>query len=79
MRSLAGSLADGVLADTILLPPCPPKLPTNIRKARGSSKKVQKLLPQKHDLLFQSKMSSSDAKLSNLKSYVIKCCIIRRY
>ena len=24
MRSLAGSLADGVLADTILIPICPP-------------------------------------------------------
>ena len=31
MRSLAGSLADGVLADAILIPPCPPIPPTNIR------------------------------------------------
>ena len=32
MRSLAGSLADGVLADTIFIPPRLPILPTNIRK-----------------------------------------------
>ena len=31
MRSLAGSLADGVLADAILIPPHPPIPPTNIR------------------------------------------------
>ena len=30
MRSMAGLLADGVLADTTLIPP-----PTDIRKARG--------------------------------------------
>ena len=39
MRSFAGSLADGVLADTILIPPCPPIPPTNIRKVRGRRKK----------------------------------------
>ena len=39
MRSLAGSLAEGVLADAILIPPHPPILPTNIRKVRGSRKK----------------------------------------
>ena len=38
MRSLAGSLADGVLADAILIPPNPPILPTNIRKVRGRQK-----------------------------------------
>ena len=32
MRSLAGSLADGVLADAILIPPRPPILPTNLRR-----------------------------------------------
>ena len=37
MRSLAGSLADGVLADANLIPPRPPILPTNIRKVRGRS------------------------------------------
>ena len=37
-RSLAGSLADGVLADAILIPPCPPILPTNIRMVRGHQK-----------------------------------------
>ena len=37
MRSLAGSLADGVLADTILIPPCPLIPPTNIMKVRGRS------------------------------------------
>ena len=35
MRSLADSLADGVLADAILIPPYPP----NIRKGRGRRKK----------------------------------------
>ena len=39
MKSLAGSLADGVLADAILIPPHPPIPPTNIRKVRGSRKK----------------------------------------
>ena len=29
MRSLAGSLADYVLGDAILIPPCPPLPPTN--------------------------------------------------
>ena len=38
MRSLAGSLADGVLADAILIPPCPPIPPTNIRKVRSVHK-----------------------------------------
>ena len=46
MRSLAGSLADGVLADTILLPPRLPIPPTNIRMVRGP-KKVRKLVRQK--------------------------------
>ena len=39
MRSLAGLLADGVLVDAILIPPCPPIPPTNIRKVRGPRKK----------------------------------------
>ena len=34
MWSLAGSLADGVLADTILIPPRLPIPPTNIRRVR---------------------------------------------
>ena len=38
MRSLAGSLADGVLTDSILIPPCPPIPPANIRMARGFQK-----------------------------------------
>ena len=42
MRSLAGSLADDVLADAILSPPRPP---TNIRKGRGPRK--EKLVTQK--------------------------------
>ena len=46
MRSLAGSLADGVLADAILNPPCPPILPTNIRKVRGPKKNIWKLVTQ---------------------------------
>ena len=44
MRSLAGSLADCVLADCVLadgslIHPCPPIMPTNIRKVRGPPKK----------------------------------------
>ena len=39
MRSLVGLLADGVLADAILIPPSPSKLPTNIRMVRGPRKK----------------------------------------
>ena len=39
MRYLAGSLADGVLADAILIPPCPPIPPSNIRKVRAPRKK----------------------------------------
>ena len=39
MRSLAGSLADGMLADAILIPPCLPISPTNIRMVRGPRKK----------------------------------------
>ena len=35
MRSLAGSLADGVLADAILILPHQPISPTNIKKVRG--------------------------------------------
>ena len=39
MRCLAGSLADGVLADAILISPHPPLPPTNIRNGRGRRKK----------------------------------------
>ena len=35
MRSLAGSLADGVLADAILILPHQLISPTNIKKVRG--------------------------------------------
>ena len=38
MRSLTGSLVDGVLADAILIPFRSPILPTNIRKVRGPQK-----------------------------------------
>ena len=41
MRSLAGSLADGVLADTILIPPHPLIPPTNIRKVRVLKKSME--------------------------------------
>ena len=37
-RSLAGSLADGLLSDAILIPPRPLIPPTNIRKVRGPQK-----------------------------------------
>ena len=46
MRSLAGSLADGVLADTILISPRPPIPSTNIRRVRGREK-VRKLKKKK--------------------------------
>ena len=46
MRSLVHSLADGVLADAILIHPRPPIPPTNIRK-EGSSNKVWKQVTQK--------------------------------
>ena len=38
MRSMAGSLADGVLPDAILFLPRPPILPTNIKKVNGPRK-----------------------------------------
>ena len=38
MRSLSGSLANGVLADTIQIPPRPPIPPANTRKVRGRQK-----------------------------------------
>ena len=38
MRSLAGSLADGALADAILIPHRPLIPPINIRKVRGRKK-----------------------------------------
>ena len=47
MRSLAASLADGVLADAILFPPCPPIPLTNIRTVRGPWKKVRKVVTEK--------------------------------
>ena len=37
--SMTGSLADGVLADAILIPLHAPILPTNIRMVRGPRKK----------------------------------------
>ena len=40
MRSLADSLADGVLADTILIFPRPTIPPTNIRKGRVRRKSM---------------------------------------
>ena len=39
MKSLAGSLTDGVLADTTLIPPYPPIPPTNNKGGKGSLKK----------------------------------------
>ena len=47
MRSLAASLADGVLADAILFPPCPPIPLTNIRTVRGPWKIVRKVVTEK--------------------------------
>ena len=41
MRSLAGSLADGVLANAILIFPRSPIPPTNIRKVRGPRKSTE--------------------------------------
>ena len=47
MRSLAGSLADGVLADAILIPPTKRYRPP-IKEGKGSTKKVQKLVTQNY-------------------------------
>ena len=44
---MAGSLADGVLAGIILIPPGPTVLPTNISKVRVHRKKVRKIVTQK--------------------------------
>ena len=45
MRSLAGSLADGVLADAILIPPLP-SIPSQYKVGKRSSKKVRKLVTE---------------------------------
>ena len=47
MRSLAGSLADGVLGDAILIPPRPPMTAHQYKDGKGSSKKVRKLVQHK--------------------------------
>ena len=47
MRSLAGSLVDGVIADAILIPPHPTIVPTNIRKVKGPRKRVWKQVTEK--------------------------------
>ena len=41
MKSLAGSLADGVLADTNLIPPRPPIPPTQIMKGSSPRKSTE--------------------------------------
>ena len=41
MRLLAGSLADGVLAEAIIIPPQPPIPPTYIRTIRGPQKSTE--------------------------------------
>ena len=41
MKTLAGSLADDVLADAILNPSHPPISPTTIRKVRGLRKSTE--------------------------------------
>ena len=51
MRSLPGSLVDGVLADAILIFPRPPLPPTTTKKVRGLQK-VRKLVTE---TLFTSK------------------------
>ena len=47
MRSLAGSLADGVLADAILIPPKTTGTAYQYKEGKGSAKKVRKLVTQK--------------------------------
>ena len=54
-----GSLADCVLADTILIHPRPPILLTTIKKVRGFQKKVRKLEKKNH-LLVNEKRSCRD-------------------
>ena len=44
MRSLAGSLADDVLADVILIPPRPPIQTHQCKEGNGLSKEVRKLV-----------------------------------
>ena len=41
MRSLACSLADGGLADAILISSCPTLPATNIRKGRGCQRSIE--------------------------------------
>ena len=55
MRSLAGSLADGVLGDAIIIPPRPPIPPTNIRMVRGPQK-VRQLVTENLLLANEKKM-----------------------
>ena len=51
MRSLAGSLADSVLLDAILILPRPRILPTNITKIRGPRKSTETSSRKKHLLV----------------------------
>ena len=52
MRSLVGTLADGMLGGAILIPPCRPIPPTNVRVVRGPRKKYNY---QKNQLLVNEK------------------------
>ena len=60
MRSLAGSLTDGVLSDSNLSPPRPPIQPSNIRKGWGYQKKVRNIKPI---LVNEKSQSDSYAKI----------------
>ena len=51
MRTLAGSLVDGVLADAILIPPRQLIPPTNIRKLRVLRKSTETSTKKKHLLV----------------------------
>ena len=48
MRSLTGSLADGVLADAIIIPPHPPIPSANIRERRSRRKKYGNYYHKNH-------------------------------
>ena len=62
MRSVVGSLADGMLAYAIIIPPHPPIPPTNIRKVRGPRKSTE-TSNKKHLLVNEKRRSFSTSLL----------------
>ena len=64
MRSLAGSLADDVLADATIIPPPPTDTAHQYKDGKGSSKKVRKLVTEKP---FTSKSNKGDVGMAKQK------------